>query len=102
MPKVFIINDSGHDYTEAKKFGELVFLTTGTVASYDANKNYRQIVDKLKQAKQEDFILITSLASLNCIVGWIIGHLNLPLNMLLFKDGKYLKRRLTPRMIKEV
>lgn len=99
MPKVFVINNSGHDYSKAKRFGELVFLTEGKVDGYAINKNYRELADKLKDVREGDYILVTSLASLNCITGWIIGQLNLPLNLLIFKEDKYLKRKLTPSII---
>lgn len=101
MSKVFVINDCGHDYSEAKRFGELVYLTKGQVPSFNTNKNYRTLLNKMKSASDGDYILVTSLASLNCIAGWIIGHLGLSLNLLLFKDGRYLKRRLVPKLIGE-
>ena len=99
MPKVFIINDSGHDYSEAKKYGELVYLTKGKVASYATTQHYRNFSEKMKDAKPEDYILITSLASMNCIAGWIIGTLGFPLNLLIYKDDRYVVRRILPRLV---
>jgi hypothetical protein len=99
MKNVFVINDSGHDFSEAEKFGKLIFLTEGHVQSFDTNKNFRSIIHKMKDVKEGDYILITSLASLNCIVGWIIGSLNLTLNILIYKNGKYLKRRIIPKLL---
>lgn len=99
MSKVYIINDSGHDYSQAKEKGDLVYLTKGRVASYDTNKNFRNIIDSLKNVTEDDYILVTSLASLNIIVGWIIGYKRIPLNLLIFKDNKYLERRLVPTLI---
>lgn len=101
MNKVFIINNSGHDYSKAEKYGKLVYLTKGQVASYAANKSYREIADKMKDVTANDYILVTSLASLNCIAGWIIGYLRLPLNLLLYKDGKYIVRKMLPTLIYE-
>jgi hypothetical protein len=99
MPKVYIINDSGHDYSEAKQFGTLVFLTKGKVASYATTQHYRVFAEKMKDAGPNDFILVTSLASMNCIAGWIMGTLGFPLNLLLFKDDKYVVRRIVPRLV---
>lgn len=92
--KVFIINNSSHDFSKASKFGELIYLTEGKVDSYNTNKNYRDMFESLKQAREGDYILVTSLASLNIIAGWIMGSLGLNLNLLIFKDGKYLERRM--------
>lgn len=99
MPKVYVINDSGHDYAEAEKFGELVYLTEGKVASYATTQHYRVFVEKMKDATPNDYILVTSLASMNAIAGWIMGTLGFPLNLLLFKDNTYVVRRLMPRLI---
>ena len=98
-PKVYIINDSGHDYIKAEKYGTLVYLTKGIVASYATTQHYRVFADKMKDATPEDYILVTSLASMNVIAGWIIGTLGFPLNLLLFKDGDYVVRRIMPRLI---
>jgi len=97
--KVYIINDSGHDYSDATKFGDLVFLSRGKVDSFAVNKNYRELADKMVGAKNGDYILVTSLASLNCIAGWIVGYLQLDLRLLLFKDGEYLERTIKPSLI---
>lgn len=99
MPKVYIINDSGHDYTEAEKYGELVYLTRGKVPSYAITQHYRVFAEKMKDATPEDYILVTSLASMNAICGWIIGTLGFPLNLLLFKEDTYVVRKLMPRLI---
>ncbi len=99
MPKVYVINDSGHDYKEAEKYGTLVYLTRGKVASYATTQHYRTFAEKMRGATSNDYILVTSLASMNVIAGWIIGTLGFPLNLLLFKDGQYVVRRLMPRLI---
>lgn len=56
MPKVYVVNDTGQDYSKAAEFGELVFLTRGkidpfrphavqeeiarTIASFNAKEDY--------------------------------------------------------------
>lgn len=99
--KVFIINNSGHDYSAAEKYGQLVFLTSGIVNTYATNMHYREMVENLKDATPEDYILITSLASMNAIAGWIVGLLGFPLNLLLFKDNDYVVRNIHPRLLLE-
>ena len=101
MPTVFIINKSGHDYSSARKYGDLVYLTEGLIASYKSTLHYRQLADKMKDATPDDYILITSIASINCIAGWIIGTLGFPLNMLIYssKDNRYVERKLFPKLL---
>ncbi len=99
VSKVYIINDSGHDYKEAEKYGTLIYLTRGKVAPYAIIQNYRTFAEKMKDATPDDYILVTSLASMNAIAGWIMGTLGFPLNLLLFKDSTYVVRRIMPRLI---
>lgn len=100
-PRVYVINDAGHNYEGAKKFGTLVYLTRGQVPAYSTTKLYRELSRKMKDAQSNDFILVTSLASLNAVAGWIMGTLGHPLRLLLYKDGKYLRRELFPRLQEE-
>ena len=89
---VYIINRSGHNFSSAQQFGNLIFLTDGLLDAYDSNKHFREIWDALKNAQPYDYLLITGLASCTAIAGWIIGRLNFPLKLLIWKDGKYLER----------
>ena len=100
-PKVFIINKSGHDYSPAQEFGDLVFLSEGFVEPYDLNIHYREFSEKLQEAQEGDYLLITSLASLNALAGWILGIKGLSLNLLLFKGNKYLERNIKPKLQEE-
>lgn len=98
---VYIINRSGHDFSPAQHFGNLIFLTDGLLDSYDSNKHFREIWDILKDAQPFDYLLITGLASCNAIAGWIMGRLNFPLKLLIWKDGKYLERTIVFNKEKE-
>ena len=69
------------------------------MASYASTQHYRVFAEKMKEAGPEDYILVTSLGSMNCIAGWIVGTLGFPLNMLLFKEGRYVVRRIMPRLL---
>ena len=96
MPKVYIINKSAHDYSSATQYGELVFITQGLIDSYNLNLTFRQALTTLQDYNpQEDYILLTGLSSTNLIVGWVLGHLKCDINVLLYKDGEYITRRLT-------
>ena len=99
MSKVYIINKSGHDYSKAEKFGTLIYLTEGEQDPDESNQHFRQFVNKMKDAKEGDYILITSLASMNAIAGWIFGTLGLNLNMLIFKGGRYEIKKLVPDLL---
>lgn len=91
-PTVYVVNESAHDFSAAEKFGKIVFITSGHVNPFNVNKMMRSTDIALQDALPEDLILITSLTILCSVVcaafAVKFGHLNL----LLFKDGGYIKR----------
>lgn len=89
MRKVFVLNKGGHDYSDATRFGELVFCTEGSLAKEDIQQMYRVLYEPLQFSHADDYILITSLASL-CSVGCaIFGAMHSRLNLLIFSQGRY-------------
>lgn len=98
-PTVWVLNESGHDYSQAEEFGTLRFLTKGKVDSFASNKYYRIYAEALKDMQDGDYVLLTGLASMNLILGWIIGHKQLRLRILLYKNRKYVVRELMPNLI---
>ena len=95
--KVYVINKSGHDYSDAIRFGELVFLSNGTMKRNGINEMYRKFISILKYSKEEDFILITSLASAVGVACSIFGYMHGRLNLLLYEkdksgSGRYIER----------
>lgn len=100
-PTVWVLNQSGHDYSEAEKYGTLRYLTKGKVDAYASNKYYRIYADALQAMKEGDYILLTGLASMNLILGWIIGFKGFSLNILLYKNRKYIVRKLVPTLLQE-
>jgi len=95
MPKVYIVNKSFHDFTEAKKYGELIFLSEGSMDRYEINNMARQFKEAFKDSLSTDFIVLCSLNSMNAIACSIFAVMHGTLNLLLFKQGKgYIERNL--------
>jgi len=89
-PRVFIVNSSFHDFSEARKYGELIFLSEGKVDGLRINKYGRDFVDKLKDITTDDYIVCTSLQILNFLLGFIIGWKKLNrVNVLYYQQGEY-------------
>jgi len=100
MAKVFIVNDSGHDYSAAEKFGELVPLSTGTVNKYHLTKMLRTFEPLMKDSSPDDYILQSGPSVMNCIACAYFASVHGQLNLLIFRlegNGKqrYVVRRLT-------
>ena len=94
MARVFIVNRGGHNYSDAKRYGEPIYLSEGQLSKFAANKIYRKFAVALRESAPDDWILITSLTVMSCIACACFATLHGKLNMLLYKDGKYVDRRL--------
>ena len=97
MPKVFIPNKSAHDFSQAEKWGELVFLSDGYLNKYAVNEVYRIFAPILEESSPNDYILLTSLTVVCCIAVAIMSAIHGIVNLLIYKDGKYVVRTINLR-----
>lgn len=94
LPKVFICNQSGHDFSPAERYGSLEYVTKGMINRFSVNYMARAWASALQRSKPNDYILITSLTILTCIGCAIFGHLHSSINLLIYRNGKYISRRI--------
>ena len=87
--KVFILNSGPHDYSEAAKFGDLVYCTDGELNKHDTGLMYRQLIPYLENADREDLIMINSLASLCSVAAAIMAANHCEVHFLIYNNGKY-------------
>jgi len=92
MPKVYIVNKSNHNFTAAKSFGEIVYLSEGPMNRYSTNNMCRVFTDLMKDSEPGDYIVPCSLNVMNSIACAIFAVKHKTLNLLLFKDGSYIER----------
>jgi len=96
--KVYIVNKGGHNHIDAERFGDLVFLSEGSINRYAANSIYRRFATILEDSSPEDYILITGLSVMSSIACSIFSHLHGRINLLLYKttrgekEGYYIER----------
>lgn len=88
--KVFIVNKSYHDYAEAEKFGDLIFMSEGSINRYSASKIFRLFEPFVKESKKTDYILLTSMTIMCSIVCGMFGAKHGRLNLLLHKPATIL------------
>ena len=93
-PKVYIVNKSSHDFSPAKEFGDIVFLSEGPMNRYSVNNMIRQFSEIMKDSKENDYIVPCSLNVMNSIASAILAHKHGRLNLLLFKAGSYIERNI--------
>lgn len=92
MKKVYIVNKSTHDFSAARNYGELVFLSEGPMNRYSTNNMMRVFADVMRDSKSTDFIVPCSLNVMNSIACAIFARKHGTLNLLLFRGGGYIER----------
>lgn len=90
--KVYIVNRSTHDFSNAERFGQLVFLSDGPMNRYATNNMVRLFEKHLSTSSPEDYIVPCSLNVMNSIACAMFAKKHHRLNLLLFKEGKYIER----------
>lgn len=94
MPKIYIPNKSFHDFSEAKQFGELVYLTRGRLKPLQVNDIARQVAEKMSDSGPDDYLLVSSLQVVNAIAAAILAAKHKRVNFLLLGQTQYVKRTL--------
>lgn len=99
MSKIFIPNKGVHDYSNAERFGELVFMSTGKFRLLSIGRMFRTFEPFLKGSKPNDYILIAGSTVMNSIACSMFTKIHGKLNLLIFTlnrhgDGEYKKRNL--------
>ncbi len=96
MPKVYVPNNSGHDFSHAESFGELRFVTSGTVDRFKINNMYREAVSALEDSTSDDYIMVTGLTQINVVLTSVfaVKHGRLRLLMYDAKEERYILREI--------
>jgi len=93
-PKVYIPSKLEHDYSAAAEYGEVVALTVGHVDKYSVGELSTAIGEALRDAQDDDTILISGLTLNNCIASAIMAHKFGVVNFLLYRRGEYMLRKI--------
>lgn len=96
MPTVYVLNDGGHDYSDAERFGMLVMCTTGTLDKFDLPQMQAVLAEALADSYPSDYILLTSLTSLCCVATGYMAARHGELHLLVHssKNNCYVARSL--------
>jgi hypothetical protein len=94
MAKVFIVNRSAHDFSNASRFGTLTYLSSGEINRWNTNHMARIFEEVLASSSKEDYLVLCSLNIMNSIASAIFAAKHGRLNILLYKDGRYVERNL--------
>jgi hypothetical protein len=99
MSRVFIVNDGGHDYSDAARYGETVILSEGLINKFSLTKMLRQFTAAMSGSKPSDYILISGPSVMNIIACSLFVSKHGKLNLLLWRteangNDRYIARRL--------
>ena len=92
--KVYITNKSSHNYSDAKRYGELVFLSEGAINKYNTSQMVRQFKEVFKDSLPDDYFLPTSLNIMNCIAAALLAIQHKKVNFLLYSSKGYIVRQI--------
>jgi len=96
MNKVYIVNKAGHDFSKARRYGKLTFLTDGVINKYSINNMYRTFAEHISNSNPTDWILMTGLTSMNVVLTSQFTYKHGRLNLLIHdgKIDKYVERKI--------
>ena len=84
MPNVFIINDGGHDYEQAKSFGDLVVMTKGRISRFHLTQMARTFEQFLSTSKSTDYLLFGGPALMAAVACSVFAAKHKRLNLLIW------------------
>lgn len=87
-PNVYVVNRGGHDFSAAERYGRLVYCTDGSMPRYNTNQMFREMSEAMRDSAPTDYLLLTSLTTLNVIAAGIFASKHGRLNLLLYQAGK--------------
>lgn len=92
--KVYILSNGGHDYTDAARFGELVFLNIPSHLKWDIAALYDELSEKLEDAKVNDLLVVSHLTSHCCVATALLIEWFGRVNFLIYRKDKYEEKKL--------
>jgi len=92
MKRVYVLNMAAHDYSDARRFGELVYCTQGSIDKLDTSQMYREMFDAFDGSQEDDLIMLTSLASLCSVACSIFAVRHGRINLLIHTRDGYVER----------
>jgi len=94
-PIVWVANrGERHDYSDAERFGTLVFLTEGRIRRFSVGALFEDLKAGLEDAGPEDYLILSSLSILTNIATAILVHKFGRVNYLMYMDGVYVERNI--------
>ncbi len=72
MAKVYVVNNTNHDYSKAEQYGELVYITKGKLPIFKTNTVRAMLEKGLVKFTKDDYLLISGPAIVSVIAATIL------------------------------
>lgn len=105
MSTVYIVSDSGHDYSTASKFGTVQFLFNGKINVFASDKLVKDIKEKLKNSTPDDCLLPSGNSMATCVAFAVLLDKHSIVNLMIwsFRNKLYEVRSIrVAQVVKEV
>ncbi|PWA11099.1 hypothetical protein DCC39_10395 [Pueribacillus theae] len=105
MPKVYIANLGGHDFSDAQRFGELTFLTTHGFSAKELDRIAFELSLKLENYDPEqDFFLPVGQDIVNLTAFWILSQKTDEISTLYwdFRSKRYVEHVYNPNLYSQI
>ncbi len=90
-PRVYVVANTGHDYSSAEQRGELVYLYDGKVNVFASDKLVKELNEKLADSTPDDYLILSGNQLAASVAFHLMMHLHGIVNVLIFsfKHGIY-------------
>ena len=96
MTKVYVVNNTNHDYSKAEQYGELVYVTKGKLPIFKTNTVRAMLEKGLVKFTKDDYLLISGPAIVSVMAAIILFNKFDTVKFLVFdaKQQDYVVRHL--------
>ena len=96
MAKVYVVNNTNHDYSKAEQYGELVYITKGKLPIFKTNTVRAMLEKGLVKFTKDDYLLISGPAIVSVMAAIILFNKFDTVKFLVFdaKQQDYVVRHL--------
>ena len=96
--RAYVVQRGTHDYTPLlNHVDKIVYLSSGMLSQFRTGKLYRQLKAALSDSRPTDYLVPTGLGVTQMIAAAIFAKKHGRLNLLLFNNGRYVKREIILR-----
>ena len=102
--KVFVVNVSNHDLSDAERFGELIPITVGATNPFQSDELTAMVAKVIAKSTTDDYLLLSGHRPLNSIASilWIFKNQHLKILIFNSKRRQYVQRDLSLRHMQEL